>query len=118
MSVSSDTFGDELQEVVKELETSSKQHEQKNQSKEYEIRARISEKEQDTRQEIARWFVLGFFALLFLILVCTPLYNFLVLSEFDEDSLTINLNDLLLTYSSILGPILGFVIGYYFKSKD
>lgn len=108
----------ELEKAVLKLEEKAEQNEQKNQYSEQSIRARAIEKEQDTRQELARWFVVGFFTFMFLIIFGVPAYNFIVYSEIDSNDLRLDLNDLLLTYSSIVGPILGFVIGYYFKSKD
>lgn len=66
-----------------------------------------------TRDVIARTVVQVFFLLLAVILIGIPIYNANVASD-----LRLNLTDLLQQYSAILGPILGFVIGYYFKTKN
>src|SRR5687767_14383630 len=68
---------------------------------------------EQTRDIIARTVVQMFFLLLAIILIGAPLYNANVASE-----LKLDLPDLLQQYSSILGPVLGFVIGYYFKVKE
>lgn len=69
--------------------------------------------ESQTRDFVAKTVVIAFFVLLATIIVGVPLYNSLV-----EPSENLNLTDLLQQYSAILGPVLGFVIGYYFKLKE
>ncbi len=68
---------------------------------------------EQTRDVIARTVVQTFFLLLGVILIGVPVYNANVASD-----LRLDLPDLLQQYSAILGPVLGFVIGYYFKSKN
>lgn len=68
---------------------------------------------EQTRDYIARLVLKAFFFLFGAILIGGPIYNANVQSE-----LRLNLPDLLQQYAAILGPILGFVIGYYFKAKE
>ncbi|HIA91787.1 TPA: hypothetical protein EYO12_01565 [Candidatus Saccharibacteria bacterium] len=71
-----------------------------------------------TRDEIAKQSVKYFFVILTLLIVGIPTYNAAVSGDSNFDSLRLSLPDLMQQYGSILGPVLGFVIGYYFKSKD
>jgi len=74
--------------------------------------------EGDTRTTIALFFVKTYFYLFTLILVGVPLYNLLASSTSSTAGLVLSLNDTLLTFSSIVGSALGFVIGYYFKARE
>ena len=78
----------------------------------------LKKHESHTRERIAYLFVRGYFLLFVLVIVGVPLYNFLTVRELKSQALAINLNDILLTFSSIVGSALGFVIGYYFKAKE
>lgn len=110
---------EQLKDAIGSYTEISRARDAKNQQSEIEIRKLdITEAEQGTRHNLARWFVVSFFLLMFMIMFCVPLYNFIIFNETNSTELSLNLNDLLLTYSSIVGPMLGFVIGYYFKSKD
>jgi len=71
-----------------------------------------------TRQRIARQFVTIYFALLGLLLVGIPIYNIAVIRITQQTDLVIKLTDIVQTYSAVVGPTLGFVIAYYFKSKS
>lgn len=73
--------------------------------------------EGDTRTSIARSFVTGYFSLFAIIIVGIPVYNFLTVSQLGSSELVVDLNDILLTFSSVIGSALGFVIGYYFKKS-
>jgi hypothetical protein len=75
--------------------------------------------EADTRRKIAERFVLLYFALLIILTIGIPIYNLVAFRVGDqEQSLQLSLSDILQTYSAIVGPTLGFVIAYYFKSKN
>jgi hypothetical protein len=96
----------------------------------------IEEKRNDsgTRQKIAKQFVIFYFGLLAAIVLCVPIYNYFAYKQEMKYSdvtyatsattmqrpepLRISLPDLIQTYSAIVGPTLGFVIAYYFKSKN
>lgn len=71
-----------------------------------------------TRQRIARQFVTIYFALLALLLIGIPIYNIVVIRVTQRADLIIQLTDIVQTYSAVVGPTLGFVIAYYFKSKS
>lgn len=68
----------------------------------------LDEFRDQTRAEIARMFTHGFFISVFAVLVILPIYNALLNSNLD-------IRELLLAVSSVLGTPFGFVIGYYFK---
>jgi hypothetical protein len=73
----------------------------------------------NTRQRIARSFIKWYFVLLLIILVGIPIYNLIAFSVTNGDEYRLDLLDTIQGYSSIVGPLVGFVIGYYFKStKD
>lgn len=96
----------------------------------------IEEKRNDsgTRQKIAKQFVIFYFGLLAAIVLCVPIYNYFAYKQEMKYSdvtyatsattmqrpepLRISLPDLIQTYSAIVGPTLGFVIAYYFKSRN
>jgi prolipoprotein diacylglyceryltransferase len=78
----------------------------------------IAELEDETRDFIAKRTLSAFFWLLAIILVGAPIYNAIITANHLNDNLLIDLSDLLQQYGSILGPVLGFVIGYYFKTKS
>lgn len=96
----------------------------------------IEEKRNDsgTRQKIANRFVMFYFGLLAVIILLVPLYNYFAFKQemkysdvtfatsastyTQPEPLRISLSDLIQTYSAIAGPTLGFVIAYYFKSKN
>ena len=66
-----------------------------------------------TRDYIATLVAKAFFFLLAVILIGVQIYNANV-----GETLRLSLSELLQQYASVLGPILGFVIGYYFKTKN
>lgn len=71
-----------------------------------------------TRQQIAKIFVYIYFALLTLIIIGAPVYNIVAIRVTGRNDLVIPLTDIIQTYSAVVGPTLGFVIAYYFKSKN
>lgn len=68
----------------------------------------IDSKREDTRSEIARIYIYGFF--------CIIAFGFATYWFYGPDAIT--LKDILLTISAILSGPLGFIIGYYFKSMS
>lgn len=75
--------------------------------------------EADTRKKIAERFVIAYFILLGLLIIVVPVYNLVSFKIAGEQKiLQIPLGDILQTYSAIVGPVLGFVIAYYFKTKN
>lgn len=109
---------DRAETALEEIKRSTEKVEQRNKERKDELDSyNPAKSEGETRQSLAKFFVYSFFLILVLILICVPLYNFLIYVETGSAELRLDLNDLLLTYSSVVGPILGFVIGYYFKSR-
>ena len=76
------------------------------------------QKDDDTRQQVAKLFVNAYFVLLALILIGVPTYNWLVYKGSNDPNLTIALKDTILTYSAVIGPTMGLVVAYYFENKD
>jgi hypothetical protein len=74
--------------------------------------------ESETRDFIARSTIKYFFMLFAVVLIGVPVYNFLVAANGLNTDLVLNLSDLMQQYGATLGPVLGFVIGYYFKTKS
>lgn len=84
-----------------------------------EIKEQFSEVQHDakTRHELAGVFVICYFILFLIVLAGVPAYNFLVYARLNEaQELILPLKDILLAYSAIVGPTVGMVIAYYFKS--
>ena len=63
---------------------------------------------EDTRSVLANIYVLGFLGIILVVLILSFLKGFK----------TADVKDLLLTVSGVLSGPLGFIIGYYFKSKE
>ena len=79
----------------------------------------IKDLEGQTRSEIAREFVKLYFRILVIILVVVPTYNVGVLAfSSNNTELLLPLKDILLTFSAAIGPALGLVVAYYFKSSN
>ncbi len=79
----------------------------------------IKSPEDDTRHKIAKSYVRIYFILLGIIIIGVPIYNLVAYKATNSETiLQIKLSDLIQTYSAIVGPTLGFVIAYYFKSKN
>lgn len=76
-----------------------------------------SQKDDDTRQEVARKFVRYYFLLLALIIVGVPAYNAVMYALAHTNDLSVSLKDAILTYSAVVGPTVGLVVAYYFKTK-
>lgn len=76
----------------------------------------ITEKQEDTRSEIAKVFVYGFFILLILSVAIVPVFNALMYRVSGNKDLFIDLYQLITLLGSTVGTSLGFVTGYYFKS--
>lgn len=75
-------------------------------------------KDDDTRQEVARKFVRYYFLLLMLIIIGVPAYNATMYGLVGNNDLAIPFKDAILTYSAVVGPTVGLVVAYYFKSKQ
>jgi hypothetical protein len=76
-------------------------------------------KDDDTRQWIARLFIILYFILLATLLIGIPIYNLIAYRiTGSADTLQIKLSDIVQTYSAVVGPTLGFVVAYYFKSRN
>lgn len=76
------------------------------------------EKDDDTRQEVARKFVRYYFGLLIGIILIVPIYNLGSYALFHDTALLIPFKDAILTYSAVVGPTFGLVVAYYFKTAD
>lgn len=75
----------------------------------------IAIQESDMRSNMARKFVHYYFGIMSLIIIGVPVYNYLM-SRADKAALAISIKDALLTYSAVVGPTIGLVVAYYFKS--
>lgn len=83
-----------------------------------EVAEQIQQKESDTRDFVARYFTRSFVFLAAIIIVGVPLYNAAIADNMNFESMRLDLADLLQAFSALFGPILGFVLGYYFKSRE
>lgn len=77
-----------------------------------------ADKDADTRQDVAKKFVRYYFLLLTIIIVGIPFYNAVMYALVHTNDLSISLKDSILTYSAVVGPTVGLVVAYYFKSKQ
>lgn len=71
-----------------------------------------------TRQGIAKKFVTYYFAILIVIIVGVPAYNLAAYALTGNSSLAISFKDAILTYSAVVGPTVGLVVAYYFKTRN
>lgn len=67
----------------------------------------------ETRAMIAKTFTCGFFIIVAIILVGIPIYNLYAPSQNVMD-----VKDMLIAVSSVIGGPFGFVVGYYFKGSE
>jgi len=67
-----------------------------------------------SRKHIAFVFVYGYIAIVTLILVGLPLYNWIALSK----PMELDLDKTLAQVGALIGSPLGFVVGYYFKEDS
>jgi hypothetical protein len=70
-----------------------------------------------TRSEIALYFVKAYIMLVIFIFVVVFVYN-LVLISIGRDSLILEIKDIFPLVIGTVGTLLGFVLGYYFKSEE
>lgn len=104
-------------QITEELKEFDQQAEQQKKVAEFR-RPQVEPNDADTRQRIAKLFVIAYFALLGVVIIGAPLYNIWAFSVTHNDqALQLSLNDIIQTYSAVVGPTLGFVVAYYFKSK-
>jgi len=105
----------EINKEIKDLDQTAQQQQQVDELR----RPQLNPNDADTRQRIALIFLVAYFSLLALLLIGIPVYNLIAFHTTGNDKeLQISLNDVVQTYSAIVGPTLGFVIAYYFKSKN
>jgi len=71
-----------------------------------------------TRSIISGTFVRWFFYLLGGTLIISLIYNLISYSLFRNQSLILDVENLLLLVTGSIGTPLGFIVGYYFKSKE
>lgn len=76
------------------------------------------DKDDDTRQEVAKKFVIYYFRILILVIIGVPLYNVFSIRWTGNSNLVIDLKDAILTYSAVVGPTVGLVMAYYFESRE
>jgi hypothetical protein len=74
--------------------------------------------EANTRHLIAVYFILGYLILFGIILVGYPIYNLVAYNTAHTTQLNIKIPDNIQMFSSVTGPLIGFVLGYYFKTKN
>lgn len=74
--------------------------------------------ESRTRHEVAKMFVRFYFVILIGIMIGIPLYNYFAVKHLRVNELVIPLKDTILTYSAVVGPTIGLVVAYYFKSSS
>ncbi len=86
--------------------------------KDVEALKRASQAEGDTRNELARNFMRWYFWILVLLLVGIPVYNLVAHQVTGDDAYMLTPVDMIQTYTSVVGPLFGFVIAYYFKNKN
>ena len=79
------------------------------------VEAEIENDRQDNRSRarIAYGFTFGFISLFAVILIGAPIYNLFV----DEQKI-LGMSEIITTFVAQFGTPLGFVLGYYFKSKS
>jgi len=70
-----------------------------------------------TRSEIALYFVKAYIMLVIFIFVVVFAYN-LVLISINKDNLILEIKDIFPIVIGTVGTLLGFVLGYYFKSEE
>lgn len=75
------------------------------------------QKDDDTRQDVARKFVRYYFGILIGIVLLIPAYNLAAYALFRDASLLLPFKDAILTYSAVVGPTFGLVVAYYFKTS-
>ena len=74
--------------------------------------------EDQTRSKLANIFVWGYFGTLVGIIILVILNNYLVAAFHLRYDIIIDIKDIIASISSVIGPSLGFVVGYYFKSSE
>jgi hypothetical protein len=70
----------------------------------------------ETRAMIAKTFTCGFFIIIAIIIIGVPTYNISIQATQPDQML--NVKDMLITVSSVIGGPFGFVVGYYFKGSE
>lgn len=105
----------ELNQALKTLDFQAQQQQQVGDLKQ----AELEPSDTWTRHKVALLFVGAYFFLLTILIIGIPLYNLFAFKvTYSENVLIIPLGDTVQGYSAIVGPALGFVIGYYFKTRN
>lgn len=82
------------------------------------VKQQIAKTEAETRKKLAIRFIFWYFMILLVILIGVPIYNGIVHQITpDNKPLILSVTALLQVYSSVVGPLAGFVIAYYFKNR-
>ena len=73
-----------------------------------------------TQSDLAKMFIKWYFAILVIILVYVPIYNWSATHLFGEsgEEALISVRDAFLMVSGAVTPLLAFVLGHYFKGRD
>ena len=82
-----------------------------------ELKYNPQEHKDKTRSEIALFFVKAYVALIIFIFVAVFTYN-LVLLTINRESFVLDIKDIFPLVIGTVGTLLGFVLGYYFKSQE
>lgn len=105
----------QLDQALKPLDLQAQQQQQVEDLKQ----TQLEPTDTGTRHLVAKLFVAAYFGLMMLIIIGVPIYNLVAFKIAGEQKiLQIPLGDILQTYSAIVGTSLGFVIAYYFKTKN
>jgi hypothetical protein len=75
------------------------------------------EQKDKTRSEIALYFVKAYITLVIFLFVIVFAYN-LILISINKDGLILEIKDIFPLVIGTVGTLLGFVLGYYFKSEE
>jgi len=82
------------------------------------LQQQSSQSDVDTRQHIAKNFIRWYFVLFLTILIGLPVFNLFANQITGGNEYKLDLLDVIQGFSSVVGPLVGFVIAYYFKSKN
>jgi len=97
-----------LDEILVELDREADQNEKPYNKEEYRDK---------TRSRLASWFIIGYFALVGVMILGIPLYNAYVVSSVSSE-LVLDFQETFMSVSSSIVGLLGFVLGFYFKEGD
>ena len=72
----------------------------------------------ETRDDLAKGLVAVFAVLLIMIVVGGPIFNAFFSNWDNFELFRVDVEGTLQAISTVMGPVIGFVIGYYFKTKS